>query len=43
MCRKKKFSILPKYIDVARSTYTNLDVVHEKRVDDNWNVDANRS
>ena len=28
-----------KYIDVTRSTHTDLDVMQEKRVDDNWNVD----
>ena len=31
------------YIDVARSTHTDLDVMQEKRFDDCWNVDANRS
>ena len=31
------------YIDVTRSTYTDLDVMQEKRVDDYWNVDSNRS
>ena len=28
-----------KYIDVTRSTHTDLDVMQEKRVDDFWNVD----
>ena len=32
-----------KYIDVTRSTHTDLDVMQEKRVDDCWNVDSNRS
>ena len=32
-----------KYIDVTRSTYTDLDVAQEKRIDDHWNVDENRS
>ena len=26
-----------KYIDVTRSTYTDLDVMYEKRVEDYWN------
>ena len=40
MCRKKKHS--PFHCN-TRSTYNDLDVVQEKRVDDNWNVDSNRS
>ena len=32
-----------KYIDVTRSTQTNLDVMQAKRIDDHWNVDENRS
>ena len=32
-----------KYIDVTRSTYTDLDVMQEKRVDDYWSVDSNRN
>ena len=44
MCRKKKtFPIPLEYIDVTRATCTNLDVLQEQRVDDCWNVDANRS
>ena len=31
------------YTDATRSTYTDLDVMQEKRVDDHWNVDSNRS
>ena len=31
-----------KYIDVARSTDTDLDALQEKRIDDYWNVDSNR-
>ena len=43
-CRKKKQFPNPlKYIDVTRTTYTNLDVLQEKRIYDYWNVDANRS
>ena len=29
-----------KYIDVSRTTHTNLDVKQEKRIDDYWNVDG---
>ena len=31
-----------KYIDVTRTTYTNLDVIQESRVDNYWNVDVDR-
>ena len=41
--KKEAFSIPLKCIDVTRATYTNLDVTQEKRVDDDWNVDSNRS
>ena len=40
---EETFPVLLKYIDVTRSIHTNLDVLQEKRVDDNWNVDTNRS
>ena len=30
------------YIDVTRSTYTHVNVMQEKRVDDYWHVDSNR-
>ena len=44
MCRKKKHFRIPlKYIDVTRATYTNLDIMQEKRIDDYWNLDSNRS
>ena len=32
-----------KYIDVTRDTQTNLDVLQEKRINDNWNVDGDRT
>ena len=32
-----------KYMDVIRSTHTDLDVAQEKRIDDCWNVDGNRN
>ena len=31
-----------KYIDVFRNTHTNLDVLQESRIDDNWNIDGSR-
>ena len=31
-----------KYIDVSRTTHTNLDVMQESRIDDNWNIDGSR-
>ena len=31
-----------KYIDVSRTTHTNLDVKQEKRIDDCWNIDGSR-
>ena len=44
MCRRKKHSFFPlKYFDGTRSTFTDLDVMQEKRVDDYRNVDSNRS
>ena len=42
-CRRKKHSPTPlRYIDVTRSTHTDLDVLQEKQIDDYWNVDSNR-
>ena len=42
-CLKKKHSVFHlKYIDVFRSTHTDLDVLQEKRIDDYWKVDPNR-
>ena len=41
--REESFPILPlKYIDVSRTTHTNLDVKQEKRIDDYWNIDGSR-
>ena len=39
----KTFPIPLKYIDVTRSTFTNLDVLQEKRIDDYWNVNVDQS
>ena len=40
--REETFPIPLKYIDVSRTTHTNLDVKHEKRIDDYWNIDGSR-
>ena len=40
--REESFPIPLKYIDVTRTTHTNLDVKLEKRIDDYWNVDGSR-
>ena len=39
--REESFPIPLKYIDVSRTTHTNLDVKQE-RIDDYWNVDGSR-
>ena len=39
---EESFPIPLKYIDVSRTTHTNLDVKQEKRVDDFWNIDGSR-
>ena len=38
--REESFPIPLKYIDVSRTTHTNLDVKQEKRIDDSWNIDG---
>ena len=40
--REESFPIPLKYIDVSRTTCTNLDVKQEKRIDDYGNVDGSR-
>ena len=40
--REESFPIVLKYIDVSRTTRTNLDVKQERRIDDYWNVDGSR-
>ena len=40
--REESFPIPLKYIDVTRTTHTNLDVKQEKRIDDYWNIDCSR-
>ena len=40
--REESFPIPVKYIDVSRTTHTNLDVMQETRIDDYWNNDGSR-
>ena len=40
--REESFLIPLKYIDVSRTTHTNLDVKQEKRIDDCWKIDGSR-
>ena len=40
--REESFPFPLKYIDVSRTTQTNLDVNQEKRIDDYWNIDGSR-
>ena len=40
--REESFPFPLKYIDVTRTTCTNLDVKQEKHIDDYWNVDGSR-
>ena len=40
--REESFPIPLKYIDVSRTTHTNLDVKQEKRIDDFLNIDGSR-
>ena len=41
--REKNHSLFSlKYIDVSRTTHTNLDVMQESRIDDYWNIDGSR-
>ena len=40
--REESFPFPLKYIDVSRTTQTNLDVMQERRIDDYWNIDGSR-
>ena len=40
--REESFPIPLQFIDVYRTTHTNLDVKEEKRIDDYWNIDGSR-
>ena len=41
--REESFPIPLKYIDVSRTTHTNLDVKQERRIDDCCNIDGSRN
>ena len=40
--KEETFPIPLKYIDVTRSTHTDLDVLQEKRIYDYWNVESSK-
>ena len=40
--REESFPVPLKYINVSRTTHTNLDVKQQRRIDDYWNVDGSR-
>ena len=40
--REESFLIPLKYIDVTRTTHTNLDLMQERRIDDYWHIDESR-
>ena len=40
--REESFPIPLKYIDVTRTTHTNLDVMQERRIFVFWNIDGSR-
>ena len=40
--REESFPIPLTHIDVSRTTRTNLDVMLERRIDYNWNIDGSR-
>ena len=40
--KEESFTIPLKYIDVSRTTHTNLDVMQERCIDDYWNIDGSR-
>ena len=42
MPREESFPIPLRYIDVTRTTHTNLDVMQESRIDDYWDIDGSR-
>ena len=42
MPKEESFLVPLKYIDISRTTRTNLDVKQERRIDDHWNIDGSR-
>ena len=43
MPKQESFPIPLKYIDVTRTTYTSVDVLLEKQIEDYWNVDGEKA
>ena len=41
--KEESFPISLKYVDVTRTTHTNLTVMQEKRINDYWNDDGDRT
>ena len=41
--KEESFPIPLKYIDVTRTTHTNLDALQEKRINGYWNVEKDRT
>ena len=41
--KEETFPMPLEHIDVTRSTHTDFNVMQEKRIDDYWDVDSNRS
>ena len=41
--KEEPFPIPLRYIGVIRRTHTTLEVLHESRIDDYWNIDGNRN
>ena len=42
LAKRRIIPIALKYIDVSRTTRTNMDVMQERRIDDYWNIDGSR-
>ena len=40
--REESFPIPLQYVYVSRTTRTNVDVMQERRTDDDWNIDGSR-
>ena len=40
--REESFTVPLKFVDVSRTTLSNLDVKQERRIDDYWNIDGSR-
>ena len=42
MPKEETFHIPTKYIDVTRTTHTSMNVLFEKKIEDDWNVDGEK-